>query len=333
MVSPDRLLASDLEHFRRRWQAQNRFFLDRRLFAGQLSGRASPLALSGGEGYGEGFSRLWAGGFGGWNEQKSRENLPGYEYDSRGLALGYEYSRDNFNLGLAAAYSGGDLKINELGYKNEADVLNLALYGTWLHDSGFYLEGGLGYGHARNDYRVHSLSVPGGVKKGKYDSDAFSLNLELGYLAQLAGGFNLIPSLGLEYTHLSNDSWTEGVNNAVLVANRFRSGSDSGLDIPVGLRLNKMFACGDDGGFIIPEIRVAYVYAADKSRPSITSGFAGTPGGMKMVGVDPGDNHWRIGAGLTGQVNDRVGLNLDYDLETKSGFKSHNLTATVGFSF
>lgn len=329
-------LASDLDHFRRRWQAQNRFFIDRRLFACQLSGgaSASPLAVSGGEDYGEGFSRLWAGGFGGWNEQKSRENLPGYEYDSRGLALGYEYSRDNFNLGLAAAYSGGDLKINELGYKNEADVLNLALYGTWLHDSGFYLEGGLGYGHARNDYRVHSLSVPGGVKKGKYDSDAFSLDLELGYLAQLAGGFNLIPSLGLEYRRLKNDSWTESVNQADLVANRFSSGHDSGLNIPVGLRLNKLISFDGGEGFLVPEIRAAYVYAADKSRPSINAGYAGTrDGSAEMLGVDPGHNHWRLGAGLTGQVNDTVDLRLSYDFETGSSFTGHNLTGTIGFSF
>lgn len=60
------------------------------------------------------------------------------------------------------------------------------------------------------------------------------------------------------------------------------------MDIPIGFRLNNMFSFGDDSGFIVPEIRAAFVYAADKSRPSIASGFAGTPGSFKMVGVESG---------------------------------------------
>ncbi len=336
-------LVSDANRFRRRWQGQNRFFLDTRLFYGQVTGQADAGlgtdAAFASPRYGVrdcvplGQSRIWAGGFGTWAKQNERSNLPGYKYDSQGAVLGYEYILGNLNLGLAAAYSRGDLKVNDLRYKNEADIFNLALYGAYIHESGFYAEGGLGYGHAWNDYKVHNLAVPGGVKKAKYGSDAFTADLELGYIARLPQDFNLMPSVGIEYTYLKNGNWTETINNPALIANRFDSGHDNGLDIPFGLRLNKLFRFGCDGGFVIPEIRASYVYAAEKSRPSIVAGYAGTPGGAKMVGVDPGRNRWRVGAGLSGRVNSRVDFRVDYDFETRSGFNGHNLIASVGLSF
>lgn len=51
-----------------------------------------------------------------------------------------------------------------------------------------------------------------------------------------------------------------------------------------------------------------------------------------MVGVDPGSSHWRIGAGLTGRFNERIDFRLEYDFETRSGFKGHNLNASIGLS-
>ncbi len=336
-------LADDASRFRRRWQAWNRQFFDARLFSDLLTGTANAgfasesglasLPYGPRDNIAAGQSRVWGGGFGTWAKQDMKANLPGYKYDSQGAVLGYEYSIGSLNLGFAAGYSRGDLKVNDLRYKNETDVMNLALYGAYIHESGLYAEGGLGYGHAWNDYKVNSTVHPGGVKKGKYGSDAFTADLELGYIARLHRGVNLIPSVGVEYTYLKNGTWTENINNPALVANRFASGHDNGVDIPLGLRLNKMFRFGCDGGFVVPEVRASYVYSANKSRPSITAGYAGAPGGAKMVGVEPGRSHWRIGAGVSGRINGRVDFRLDYDFETRSGFKGHNLNASVGLSF
>ncbi|MDR1521100.1 MAG: autotransporter outer membrane beta-barrel domain-containing protein, partial [Planctomycetota bacterium] len=336
-------LSSDAARFRSRWQGRNRSFLNNSIFSNLLSdaagagfasdsGLASP-AYGAHDAIARGQSRIWAGGFGAWAKQDRRSNLSGYKYDSQGAVLGYEYTLGNLALGVAAAYSAGDLKVNDLRYKNDADVLNLAIYGAYIHESGFYAEGGLGYGHAWNDYKVNSIALPGGVKKGKYGSDSFTADLELGYIARLPRDFNLIPSVGVEYTHLRNSSWTEGVSNPALIRNRFDSSHDNGADIPLGLRFNKMFRFGRDGGFIVPEVRAAFVRVADKSNPSITSGFANAPGGFRQYGADPGRNHWRVGAGLSGRVNSRVDFRVDYDFEARSGFKGHNLNASVGLSF
>ncbi|MCC8179403.1 MAG: autotransporter outer membrane beta-barrel domain-containing protein, partial [Planctomycetes bacterium] len=205
--------------------------------------------------------------------------------------------------------------------------------GSYVHESGVFLEGGLGYGHAWNKYTVGSIATPGGSKNAEHDSDIFTADLELGYIARLPQDFNLTPSIGFEYSRIWNSSWTEKVNNAALVANRFDADHHNGIDIPVGIRFNKLFRFGWDGGFVIPEIRAAYVYSANKNRPSIISGFAGAPGGAKMVGVDPGRSHWRVGAGISGRITSRVDVRIDYDFETRSGFRDHNLNASVGVTF
>ncbi|MCC8180123.1 MAG: autotransporter outer membrane beta-barrel domain-containing protein [Planctomycetes bacterium] len=233
---------------------------------------------------------------------------------------------------MAAAYSAGDAKLRDLRYKNEADVFNLALYSAYSHESGLYLEGGLGYGHSWNDYLVDSIAIPGGVKKGDFGSDLFSAHLELGFAARLPRDFILVPSLGLSYTHLHNDSWTETIDSNQLVANRFGSGSDDGLDVPLGVRFSRLLRFGDDS-YLAPEIRAAYIYSAAKTRPTITSSLAGMPGGMEMRGIDPGRSHWRVGAGLSGRINNRVDIRCEYDFDSRSGYKGHNLNASLGVEF
>ncbi len=334
-------LAADAARFRRHWQMRNHTFLDNYIFGTLLSetansitsdaGLASPV-YSARQCVPVGQSNVWASGFGSWAKQDALSDLAGYKYDSYGLALGYEYVLDRLKLGVAAAYSRGNLKVDDLGYKNDTDVVNIALHAAYYHESGLYAEGGFGYGHAWNDYRASMLL--GGHKNGKYGSDTFSADLELGYIARLPRSVNLVPSIGLEYDYIRNDSWSERVSSTSgLTANRFQSGRDHGLDIPLGLRLSKVFSFGCDGGYIVPEVRTAFVYSANRSRPAIQSGFAGAPGGATMRGVEPGRSHWRIGGGLSGRVNPQLDFHLNYEFETRSGFKGHNLNASVGLSF
>ncbi|MCC8179943.1 MAG: autotransporter domain-containing protein, partial [Planctomycetes bacterium] len=327
-------LATDAARFRRIWQARSRSFLDSFVLTGtdsvsSDSGYASLRDVQGG------MSRIWAGGFGSWAKQESKNTFAGYKYDSQGAALGYEYSAGNLNLGFAAAYSRGDLKVSDLRYKNEADLLNLAVYGTYVHQSGFYGEAGLGYGHGWNKYHVDAIAVPGGKKKGRYGSDAVSASLELGYIAALPQKFTLIPSLGAEYRYLRNSGWSESVTDPALAANRFASGHEHALDIPVGLRFNRLFRFGCDGGYIIPEVRASFIYQANRARPSILAGFADA-GGVRnagLRGVDPGRSHWRLGAAVSGRFNSRIDFSLEYEYQIRSGYDGHDLNAEVGVAF
>ncbi len=329
--------------FRQLWEKRNHARLNGTVFSGATAylndaGLASEDAL-GSVRYGArdtvpvGRASIWASGFGAWATQDSADNTPGYKYDSQGAALGFEYAVANcLQFGVSAAYSRGNLKVSDLGYKNKPDIMNLALYGIYNHESGFYAQGGLGYGHAWNDYTIDM--IVGGQKKGKYGSDEWSGNLELGYVARLPQEFNLIPSVGVEYAYLDNNSCIESTSgNPNLVANSFESGHDDSVAIPLGMRFNKMFSFGCNGGYIVPEVRASWVYMANESHPSINAGYANAPGSASMHGVNPGSNFWRIGGGVSGRFNERVDYSVDYDFDTRSGFRGHNVSATVGLSF
>ncbi|MCC8166819.1 MAG: autotransporter domain-containing protein [Planctomycetes bacterium] len=280
-----------------------------------------------------GRSTVWASGFGAWAKQDSSAAFAGFKFDAQGAAIGYEYTLANrLQLGVAVAYSRGDLKVSDLRYESKPDIMNLAVYGAYAHESGFYVQGSLGYGHAWNDYTTNMIL--GGRKTGKYGSDEWSANVELGYVARLPENINLVPSVGLEYAHLRNSGWTERLSgNPALVANRFDGGHDSSVGIPVGFRLNKLFPFGCNGGYIAPEVRASWVYMANESRTSVTAGFTNAPGSTTMRGIDTGSNSWRLGAGLSGRFNERVDFRVDYDFNTRNGFHSHNVMASMGLSF
>ncbi len=281
-----------------------------------------------------GKSRIWAGGLATWAKQDPAANLAGYKYDSQGVALGFEHQFNNtFAIGLAAAYSRGDLEVQPLRYENKPDILNVALYAAYAHPCGFFLQGGLGYGHAWNRYDIAMVGFRGVQKEGKYGSDDFAANLELGYVARLPQDFNLIPSVMVEYHHLRNSGWTEKVTGSALVpANRFASARDDNLSFPVGVRFNKLFRIGC-GGYVMPEVRAAFVPVAKQSRPFVQAGYAGLNGAATMQGVNPGNSYWRIGAGLSGRINEKVDFRVDYNFDTRSGYREHNLAASVGLSF
>jgi len=280
-------------------------------------------------------TRIRASGFGGWTTQKSSSGFSGYKYDSQGIAIGVDRMlAESLSIGFAAGFSKGDLKIRDLDYRNKPDILNLALTAAYAHASGFYASAILGYGHAWNKYTVDIDPLfGGGTKTGKHGSDIWSANVELGYVRELPNDFFLAPSLGLEYSHLRNNGWTESVSDpAVLAPNRFDRSRENNLGIPVGLRANKRFALVNSG-VIVPELRASWTGYPKRAIPSINAGFEGMPGAATMRGVDPGRSHWRLGAGLSGRANDRVDFRVNYDFDVRRGFRGHNVMAGVGLSF
>lgn len=317
------------------WHGRNHLFLDEAVFSERAVADYHPTASASLSPAAFGPARagvFWGGGFGDRTRQQAADNLSGYTYDSHGAALGYEYQNQRLRLGGVAAYSRGDIRVDILKWRNKPEVLNLALYGVYAHESGVHVQGGVGYGHAWNSYDVDMLL--GGRKSGSYGTDGWSADFEIGYTAQLPRDYVLIPSVCIEYDRIHNDDWTEKIhNNPNLVANAFAGGHDHGLDVPLGLRFGKAFRFGDRGGFVAPELLAAWVWQADASRPTVVSGYSGAPGGASVYGVDPGDSHWRLGAAVSGRLNERVDFRADYTFQTRSGFRQHAAMASVGITF
>jgi len=285
-------------------------------------------------GYGEAENRVWAGGFGTWNTQKDRDSVLGYDYNAGGLLLGYEREVGNgLTLGVNGSWSAGTLKNNDGLSETDIKTFGLGLYGSYEFGNGFFIDGNLGYGRADNEADINLII--GGSKKSDFNSDSFTAGLNFGYALQLAEATYLTPSLGLQYTHIKQDSWQEKIvsdpNNAA-VAHWFGDSKQDFLEIPLGLKLETNIETGD-GTLITPELRVGGIIAANKPKSELRMGFVGSDESMTIHGVDPGQSRFTAGAGLKVQLNDKVDIFASYDLEAKSKYMGHQATAGLGFSF
>lgn len=273
----------------------------------------------------------WGGAFGDWARQKADKNIFGYDYNSGGAILGYDYATDCLTIGFAAAYTNGTLKVDKMNTKFDSDVASVGLYGVY-NLANAYIRGYLSYGYGWNDYEVGMLL--GGRKNGEYDNQSYSAGLELGYRAELPCDFVLVPSVGVDYTHISQEKWTETVHvsgNNPVIANHFDRDRFNSVEIPVGVRLSKVINMGDMA--LIPEVRGAFIYQANDRRDRVRTGYAGSGMSTTMYGVDCGPTRGMVGGGVRAVFSDCFDIAVDYSLNFKGGYRDHNLTGTLGLSF
>lgn len=270
---------------------------------------------------------IWADFHGGWAKQKAKSNINGYDYDGYGVSIGAERRLGRLLLGVAGGYTRAGVDVDDLSTDYDADVMNLGVYAGYVHESGFFARAGLGFAYAWNDYDVSMALGPN--KKGDFDSQAYTANLDLGYVFRTPA-VNLIPSVGLRYTHIRQDDWRESGGQLGTVG-FFEKKRYNAVDIPVALRINRVFESGCLK--IAPEARVAWVYAAKKNRSEINYGIQGAGYTATMHGVNPGRNRYQVGAGVKAEWRDKYEFSLDYDYEFRSKYQDHKLSVNFGVAF
>lgn len=234
-------------------------------------------------------------------------------------------------LGVAGAYNYGTLKVNDLDTKFRSDMFSLGAYGGYTHESGVYVNATLGYMLGWNDYDVKMAL--GGRKHGDYDNHAFTGALEVGYQAELAGGYYLTPSVGLSYTHLRQDDWVETLHagSTPLVANVFDHSRHNVLDIPLSLAVGKEYVC--EGFTVRPEVRGSWIYHAKGTRNRIHTGYNGTSQRTTMYAIDRATGTGVVGGGFTARFDSGISVALNYDYEFSDRYRNHNLTGSLSLAF
>lgn len=277
-------------------------------------------------------NRIWGGGFGAWTDQDDRNNMTGYEYKSGGFILGYDRKiGESLIVGLSGAYSTGEIENNDGYTTTDVDTFNVGLYASYNHCSGFFADVNAGFGFAWNDTETEDLLVPGGRKTGDYENTSFQLGGTVGYAFTLPQDFRFIPSVGVQYTHVSQDAWNEKVN-VNQIANAFDESKQNYVSIPVQVRVNKTFNLGN-GASITPEVRGAWIYEARDPQARVRMGYVGSNASTTLYGIDAGRSRGLIGAGVKAKFNNCVDAFVDYNYEFRSGYSNHNVMAGLGLSF
>ena len=287
-------------------------------------------------GYGAALNRLWVAPFGSFADQHNIEGLYGFEYKVGGVSLGYDRevaAVPGLTLGLTASWSKGTLDNNDGLSSFSIETFSLGTYASYEFGNGLYLDGNIGFGFTDND--GDTVLVVGGRKSSSFNSKSFQAGLELGYFASLSPNLSLIPSVGLRYVNIRQDSWQDRIiadPNNLVVANWFSDSTINYLEIPVNLKLQGSFQTG--GGVVItPEIKVGGVFVANKPSRDVRMGFVGSSQSTVVRGVDSGKHRFAAGAGIKVQATDTVDFFVNYDFEKRSGYSSHSGSLGLGFSF
>lgn len=270
---------------------------------------------------------VWADFHGGWARQKAKDDIDGYDYDGYGVSLGYERRFGRLLAGFGGGYTRAKTDVDDLAAKYHADVMNLALYSSYLHESGFLAQASLGFAYGWNRYDVSMVLGPD--KKGRFHNQSYSANLDLGYVFT-PGSAAIIPSVGVRYSHVRQDGWNERGGQVGSVG-FFKESRQNMVDIPIQMRASQVFDCG--AVRVTPEVRLAWIYAARKNRSRIDYGMTGTSDSYTVQGVNPGRSRARVGGGVRTEWCGRYAAGIEYDFEWRSKYRDHRVTANVGLSF
>lgn len=190
-------------------------------FASTLAGRLDLSDARFGSGTGGGL-RVFAGG------ETARRDRPdsmmsfGYEMDSFGVSGGVEYEfGGGAVIGAAGNYSRGEADVQSGLGRARVRAIQGGVYGGWASD-GFFIQG-----HAAMGSLSYQLRRTGVIDEmtATPDGDVLSAGAEAGYLFDV-GGLRVGPTIGLRYTDVDVDAYTEQ-GDAALTLNVGEQGDTS----------------------------------------------------------------------------------------------------------
>jgi uncharacterized protein YhjY with autotransporter beta-barrel domain len=142
-------------------------------------------------------------------------------YTAGGATAGISFRMtNNLAAGVLFDYNHTDAKTDSSGSKTKVDTFSPGAYATYFY-KGFYVNGLFSFGY--NDYsNTRAIPFIGAQAKSSPTGEQYVTNLDFGYDFQPKNHREWIygPTLGLTYTHLDIDSFTEtGAGPADLAVN------------------------------------------------------------------------------------------------------------------
>lgn len=115
---------------------------------------------------------------------------------------------ENWKVGAALTYTNGDTSY-EVG-KADSDSYSGAIYGTWLSESGQFVDLIAKYTRMKSDFSLNGFN-------GSQDNDALSVSAEYGWHLKLNDLLFVEPQVELTYGRVFGDTFDAEANNAMTI--------------------------------------------------------------------------------------------------------------------
>lgn len=266
---------------------------------------------------------FWIQALNNTTDQGRRQGIAGYDMNASGVAFGLDSQlNDQFSLGVAYSYLNSNVK-SENSNKIDSDGHAFSLYGRY-QPSALFVDGSLTYARHDNDSKRY---IAGTQAKGHYDSELLGVNLLAGYHFDLQQGFWVEPQIGLRYSRVELDSFSEKGSSAALRVDsqRYETG-----ELGAGFRFGGQFEAGQ--GVLIPEVRLMGWHDVIGDRIAASSRFmlGGSP--FTTRGVRQSRDTLEASLGLDYRLG-AFSMGAHYLYTTRSSFDSNSLQAHLRYAF
>lgn len=272
-----------------------------------LNTRMGDLRVNGGQTGG------WIRSFGNRYSVTTNAYGNGYSQNQHGISLGVDtpvqIAGERVLLGVFAGYSKSNLDLSR-GSSGEIDSTSLGMYGTWLGDSGYYLDTVAKLNHFRNDAKV--TMSDGTRTKGGYNNLGASASVEFGKHIDIKDGYYVEPFTQWQMATVQGKDFN--------LDNGLKADADTTRSMlgKVGVTLGRGMTL-DDGSVLQPHIRTAVVQEFAKHNEVRVNN--------NKFNNDLSGTRFEVAAGASWTLSDRWQVHAELDTS-----KGDNVTKDIGFN-
>ncbi|NJD26551.1 MAG: autotransporter domain-containing protein [Betaproteobacteria bacterium] len=236
--------------------------------------------------------------------------LSGYDYQMAGLIFGADTAvASDVAVGVAGGIGKPKLYDYQLAKAGvDGNSYFLSAYGTLTRDQ-WEFAGLLGYTYGNYDAtRNITFGSINRQAKGDFDGQGMIASLKAAYFLSL-GQFDLIPEVGLSYSKIWQDGFTESGAGSLNL--RVDDASAHSVVTSVGARLGTRVELGGTPLRLQGLARYDYDWnAGDSNAHTVTASLAEVPalGSMSIVGQNRGTNGFTLGGAASALVTKNVDL-------------------------
>ena len=278
---------------------------------------------------------MWVQIFGANVDQDNVNSVSGYDADGQGIAMGIDgMSEDGMTrIGIAGSFANTDVTGKDSTTKTTTDIdtTQVMVYANKDYADGMYVEGVASY--AFNDNTGTRRILVGAVDRtasSAYDSGVFAVNVEAGWPKE-NNGVTITPTLGLAYSHLSSDAYTEtGAGNMNL---KVTPGDVSTFESKVGVKITGK-SVDADGGIGRPEVRIGVTHNFGDDTADSTATFTAGGTSFKTTGVETDSTKVDLGLGYTYTTPEGdTDISVNIDGRSSSSYLQYGGGLTVKWKF
>ncbi|QQE12600.1 autotransporter-associated beta strand repeat-containing protein [Planctomycetota bacterium] len=274
----------------------------------------------------------WVNGFGTFGDFDSQESQAGFEFNTGGVTLGFDYRvLDTLAAGAFLGYSNTGITVdNGLG-TSSFNSINTGMYMTWFNEDGFYASGlfGGGVNFYENNRRIRFGAID---RVAESDPTGFYLQtLATGGYEFKKGNWGIGPQLALQWVNLQIGSHSEtGAEDLNLDVGAFNGNS---FVTRLGFRATYEYDTSEM--LFVPELVGSWEHEYLDPIDTVNVGMPAGGESFSYTGIGTGRDSGLIGVNLIGISHKApISFTVQYNTEfTPDDFIVSNIYAGVRISF